>query len=208
MQKAQEQNIFIRGTGEAEQAGRVPGRAPPSPAIPPKRAKVTAEQGGPAAPVFLQELKDTAVSIGHDFLLMVVVTGNPQPHLTWYKEKVPLASIKKKVKEEEEEEEEEDYGSLRILNSKVSDAGVYSCVAKNKHGEAVSTATVTVTDMEEINPWHKPDSLLGHSVGQEWGTSVDAEHRPLSKHSSSHWTLRHEQNWEEKENLNACLSWA
>ncbi|ETE60701.1 hypothetical protein L345_13554, partial [Ophiophagus hannah] len=153
MQKAQEQNIFICGTGEAEQAGRVPGRAPPSPAIPPKRAKVTAEQGGPAAPVFLQELKDTAVSVGHDFLLKVVVTGNPQPHLTWYKEKVPLASIKKKVKEEEEEEE--DYGSLRILNSKVSDAGVYSCVAKNKHGEAVSTATVTVTDMEGMDKLYK-----------------------------------------------------
>lgn len=148
MQKAQEENIFIHGTEEAEQTGRVPGRAPPSPAIPPKRAKVTAEQGGPAAPIFLQELKDTAVSIGHDFLLKVVVTGNPRPHLTWYKEKIPLASIKKKVKEEEEEE---DYGSLQIFNSKVADAGVYSCVATNKHGEAVSTATVTVTDMEGMD---------------------------------------------------------
>lgn len=147
MQKAQEQNIFIHGTEEAGQTGRGPGRAPPSPAIPPKRAKVTAEQGGPAAPIFLQELKDTAVSIGHDFLLKVVVTGNPQPHLTWYKEKVPLASNKKG----KEEEEEEDYGSLQILNSKVADAGVYSCVAKNKHGEAVSTATVTVTDMEGMD---------------------------------------------------------
>ncbi|XP_042314697.1 LOW QUALITY PROTEIN: striated muscle preferentially expressed protein kinase [Sceloporus undulatus] len=127
--------------------GRGLGRAPPSPAIPPKRAKVTAEQEGPAAaPVFLQELKDEAFSIGHDILLKVVVIGNPQPCLSWYKEKVLIVSTKEKDKEEEEEEE---YGCLRICNSKADDAGIYRCVAKNQHGEAVSSATVRITDMED-----------------------------------------------------------
>ncbi|XP_060628877.2 striated muscle preferentially expressed protein kinase isoform X1 [Anolis sagrei] len=130
------------GTG-----GRGLGRAPPSPAIPPKRAKVTAEQEGPAeAPVFLQELKDVAVSIGHDALLKVVVIGNPRPHLSWYKENVLIDPTKEKDKEEEDEDE---YGCLRICNSKVDDAGIYRCVAKNRHGEAASSATVTVTDMED-----------------------------------------------------------
>uniref|UniRef100_A0A8D0BPJ1 Ig-like domain-containing protein n=1 Tax=Salvator merianae TaxID=96440 RepID=A0A8D0BPJ1_SALMN len=142
MQNSQGGSRLGRGTEEAGGTGRGLGRAPPSPAIPPKRAKVTTEQGGPAAPVFLQELKDTAVSIGHTLVLKAVVTGGPQPHLSWYKDKVPVARTK-------EEEEEEEYGSLRIYNSKPADAGVYRCVAKNKHGEVVSSATVTITDMED-----------------------------------------------------------
>ncbi|XP_061465384.1 striated muscle preferentially expressed protein kinase isoform X2 [Rhineura floridana] len=144
MQKSQGLNNLHRATDEAVGMGRGMGRAPPSPAIPPKRAKVTSEQGGPtAAPVFLQELTDTAISIGCSILLQVVVTGSPQPHLSWYKEKVPIAPIEKKDGREEE------YGSLQIHNSKAEDAGVYSCVAKNEHGEAVSSATVTITDMED-----------------------------------------------------------
>ncbi|XP_054826431.1 striated muscle preferentially expressed protein kinase [Eublepharis macularius] len=143
MKKAQGLNNLNRATEEAGGIGRGLGRAPPSPAIPPKRAKVAAEEGIPAAPVFLQELKDTATSIGHNILLRVVVTGSPQPHLSWYKEKVPVAPA------EEEEKEEEEYGSFWIRNSKGTDGGVYSCIAKNEHGEAVTSATVTVTDMED-----------------------------------------------------------
>ncbi|XP_053140297.1 striated muscle preferentially expressed protein kinase isoform X2 [Hemicordylus capensis] len=145
MQKSQGQNTLSRATEEAGGTGRGLGRAPPSPAIPPKRAKVAAEQEGPAAPVFLQELKDMAISLGQNILLRVVVTGSPQPHLSWYKEKEPVAPTKDK----EEEEEEEEYGSLRIQCSKAADAGVYSCVAKNEHGEAVTCATVRITGMED-----------------------------------------------------------
>ncbi|XP_025022994.1 striated muscle preferentially expressed protein kinase [Python bivittatus] len=197
MQKAQGQNTFLQGTEGAGETRWAPGRASPSPAIPPKRAKVTAEQGGPAAPVFLQGLKDTAVSIGHDFLLEVVVTGNPQPCLTWYKEKLPLASLQKKDKEEEEE----DYGSLQICNSKVADAGVYSCAAKNEHGEVVSTATVTITDMEDSEPGeddasstqvtqrsHLQDETTYSSPTGESDTLVDASMKttPTSAPGLSH----------------------
>ncbi|XP_062972873.1 striated muscle preferentially expressed protein kinase isoform X2 [Elgaria multicarinata webbii] len=140
MQKSQGKNNLSRATGEAVGTGRGLGRAPPSPAIPPKRAKVTAEQTGPAAPIFLQELKDMTTSISHDILLRVAVTGSPQPHLSWYKDKMPFAPT---------QEKDEEYGSLRICDSKVADAGVYSCVAKNEHGEATSSATVTITGMED-----------------------------------------------------------
>uniref|UniRef100_A0ACB8G232 Uncharacterized protein n=1 Tax=Sphaerodactylus townsendi TaxID=933632 RepID=A0ACB8G232_9SAUR len=141
MKKSQGLNNLSRATEDAVGRGRGEGRAPPSPAIPPKRAKVAAEQGDPSAPVFLQELKDTGVSIGHNILLRVVVAGDPQPHLSWYKEKVPIPPTT-----EGEEKEEEEYGSFWIRNTEVSDGGVYSCIAKNEHGEAVTSATVTVTD--------------------------------------------------------------
>ncbi|XP_044293904.1 striated muscle preferentially expressed protein kinase isoform X2 [Varanus komodoensis] len=142
MQKPPGQSSLGRATGDPAGAGRGSGRAPPSPTIPPKRAKVTAEEGGPAAPVFLQELKDTAAALGCDLVLRVVVAGRPQPHLTWYKEKAPFAPPREGGAEEE-------YGSLRIRNSKAADAGLYSCVAKNEHGEAASSATVTITGLED-----------------------------------------------------------
>ncbi|KAF7241776.1 Striated muscle-specific serine/threonine-protein kinase [Varanus komodoensis] len=144
MQKPPGQSSLGRATGDPAGAGRGSGRAPPSPTIPPKRAKVTAEEGGPAAPVFLQELKDTAAALGCDLVLRVVVAGRPQPHLTWYKEKAPFAPPREGGAEEE-------YGSLRIRNSKAADAGLYSCVAKNEHGEAASSATVTITGLEGMD---------------------------------------------------------
>lgn len=152
MKKSQGLNNLSRATEEAGGTGRGLGRAPPSPAIPPKRAKVVAEQGDPAAPVFLQGLKDTAVHLGSNILLRVVVAGSPRPHLSWYKEKVPLAPT------EEEGKGEEEYGSFWIRNTRVTDGGVYSCVAKNEHGEAATTATVTVTGVEGMED-------VGHGAG-------------------------------------------
>ncbi|KAJ7346016.1 hypothetical protein JRQ81_001966, partial [Phrynocephalus forsythii] len=151
MQRAHGQHTHSRATEETGgTGGRGLGRAPPSPAIPPKRAKVTTELGGPVAPIFLQELQDTSVSIGQEILLRVAVMGSPQPHMSWYKDKVPLFHTQEKGKEEGNKENEEEYGCLRIRNSKADDAGIYRCVARNKHGEATSSATVTITDMEVL----------------------------------------------------------
>ncbi|XP_015282388.1 PREDICTED: striated muscle preferentially expressed protein kinase [Gekko japonicus] len=143
MKTSQGLNRPSQAAEEAGGTGRGSGRAPPSPAIPPKRAKVATEQGDPAAPVFLQELKDTVARAGHSILLRVVVAGSPWPHLSWYKEKVPVAHT------EQEENEAEEHGGFWIRNSKVTDGGVYSCVARNEHGEAVTTATLTVTGTED-----------------------------------------------------------
>ena len=72
-----------RGT-RGEDAGT---RAPPSPGVPPKRAKVGAGGGaGAGAPVFLRPLKDAAVSAGSDVQLRVVVSGTPQPSLSWFRD--------------------------------------------------------------------------------------------------------------------------
>ncbi|NXN08393.1 SPEG kinase, partial [Indicator maculatus] len=115
--------------------------APPSPGIPPKRAKVTAEQDeGPArlaAPVFARKLKNAAIGTGCDIRLRVVVVGNPQPSLRWYRNEELLAP------------REEEYGSLWIRDSKKEDAGVYTCVAENEQGEAMTSAVLAIIDMED-----------------------------------------------------------
>lgn len=130
-------------SGASGESGRVMGRAPPSPGIPPKRAKVTAEQGtaekGPtrlAAPAFVRKLKNAAIGTGCDIRLRVVVVGNPQPNLRWYHNEEQLAP------------RGEEYGTLWIRDSTKEDAGVYTCIAENERGEAMTSAVLAIIDME------------------------------------------------------------
>uniref|UniRef100_A0A8D0KRN7 Ig-like domain-containing protein n=1 Tax=Strix occidentalis caurina TaxID=311401 RepID=A0A8D0KRN7_STROC len=120
-----------------------PRAAPPSPGIPPKRAKVTTESGvleegpaRPAAPVFARKLKNAAIGTGCDIRLRVVVVGNPRPSLRWYRNEELLAPC------------EEEYGALWIRDSKKEDAGVYTCIAENEWGEAMTSAVLAIIDME------------------------------------------------------------
>ncbi|XP_054686239.1 striated muscle preferentially expressed protein kinase isoform X2 [Grus americana] len=136
-----------QGRGGTTRAGGEPRAAPPSPGIPPKRAKVTAEPGAPeegparlAAPFFARKLKNAAIGTGCDIRLRVVVVGNPQPSLRWYRNEELLAPC------------EEEYGTLWIRDSKKEDAGVYTCIAENERGEAMTSAVLAIIDMEEDRP--------------------------------------------------------
>ncbi|KAM6421514.1 striated muscle preferentially expressed protein kinase [Rhynochetos jubatus] len=133
-----------QGRGGTGRAGGEPRVAPPSPGIPPKRAKVTAEPGAPeegpsrlAAPCFARKLKNAAIGTGCDIRLRVVAVGNPRPSLRWYRNEELLA------------QREEEYGTLWIRDSKKEDAGVYTCIAENERGEAMTSAVLAIIDMED-----------------------------------------------------------
>ncbi|KAM6268493.1 striated muscle preferentially expressed protein kinase [Porphyrio hochstetteri] len=133
-----------QGRGGTTRAGGEPRAAPPSPGIPLKRAKVTAEPGvpeegpaRPAAPVFARKLKNAAIGTGCDIRLRVVAVGNPRPSLRWYRNEELLAP------------REEEYGTLWIRDSKKEDAGVYTCIAENERGEAMTSAVLAIIDMED-----------------------------------------------------------
>ncbi|NXE89010.1 SPEG kinase, partial [Menura novaehollandiae] len=133
-----------QGRSGTSRADGEPRAAPPSPGIPPKRAKVTAEPGPPeegsarlAAPCFVRKLKNAAIGTGCDIRLRVVVVGNPQPSLRWYRNEEQLA------------QGGEEYGTLWIRDSKKEDAGVYTCVAENEQGEAMTSAVLAIIDMED-----------------------------------------------------------
>ncbi|XP_063198230.1 striated muscle preferentially expressed protein kinase-like [Chroicocephalus ridibundus] len=137
MHRAQVRSGTSRASGD-------PRAAPPSPGIPPKRAKVTAEPGGPeegparpAAPAFVRKLKNAAIGTGCDIRLRVVAVGNPRPSLRWYRNEELLAP------------REEEYGTLWIRDSKKEDAGVYTCIAENESGEAMTSAVLAIIDMED-----------------------------------------------------------
>lgn len=116
-----------------EEAGT---RAPPSPGVPPKRAKVGAGGGAAAgAPVFLRPLKDAAVFVGGDVRLRVVVSGTPQPSLSWFRDGHLLPPPAPEP------------SCLWLRNCGAQDAGKYSCRAQNERGQACCEALVTVLEV-------------------------------------------------------------
>ena len=124
-----------RGT-RGEDAGT---RAPPSPGVPPKRAKVGAGGGGPVAvagaPVFLRPLKNAAVCAGSDVRLRVVVSGTPQPSLRWFRDGQLLPAPAPEP------------SCLWLRRCGAQDAGVYSCMAQNERGRASCEAVLTVLEV-------------------------------------------------------------
>uniref|UniRef100_A0A481B7N0 non-specific serine/threonine protein kinase n=1 Tax=Sus scrofa TaxID=9823 RepID=A0A481B7N0_PIG len=121
-----------RGT-RGEDAGT---RAPPSPGVPPKRAKVGAGGGAVAgAPVFLRPLKAAKVSAGSDVRLRVVVSGTPQPSLSWFRDGQRLPPPAPEP------------SCLWLRSCGARDAGVYSCRAQNERGQASCEAVLTVLEV-------------------------------------------------------------
>ncbi|KAM8790385.1 striated muscle preferentially expressed protein kinase isoform 3-T3 [Rhynchonycteris naso] len=117
----------------SEEAGT---RAPPSPGVPPKRAKVGAGGGaGAGAPVFLRPLKDAAVFVGCDVRLRVVVSGTPQPSLSWFRDGQLLPPPAPEP------------SCLWLRNCGAQDAGKYSCRAQNERGQACCEAVLTVLEV-------------------------------------------------------------
>ncbi|XP_077011349.1 striated muscle preferentially expressed protein kinase isoform X7 [Tamandua tetradactyla] len=114
-------------------------RAPPSPGVPPKRAKVGAGGGtppaAPGAPVFLRPLKNAAVFAGRDVRLRVVVSGTPEPSLSWFRDGQLLPPPAP------------DSSCLWLRSCGVQDAGVYSCKAQNQRGQASCEAVLTVLEV-------------------------------------------------------------
>ncbi|XP_070345782.1 striated muscle preferentially expressed protein kinase isoform X10 [Equus asinus] len=116
-------------------------RAPPSPTVPPKRAKVGAGGGvGAGAPVFLRPLKDAAVCAGSDVRLRVVVSGTPQPSLSWFRDGQLLPPPAPEP------------SCLWLRSCGAQDAGVYSCRAQNTRGQASCEAVLTVLEVGENRP--------------------------------------------------------
>ncbi|KAM4697498.1 striated muscle preferentially expressed protein kinase [Rhinophrynus dorsalis] len=116
------------------------GAAPPSPGVPPKRPKVLTEPGQPSPPQFIRKLKNAAIGTGCDIRLKVAVSGHPLPSLSWYKNQESI------------QPGGEEYGTLCIRDSKMEDAGVYTCVAQNALGEAITTAVLAIIELEDSEP--------------------------------------------------------
>eukprot|EP00062_Callorhinchus_milii_P023860 gi/632983154/ref/XP_007908507.1/ PREDICTED: striated muscle preferentially expressed protein kinase isoform X3 [Callorhinchus milii] len=130
----------------SEEVGRGPGSlAMPKPPPERPRGQAMAELFQP--PTFLRKMKNAAIGTGCDIRLKVAVTGSPTPALSWFKNKWPVG------------QECEEYGALWIRDCKPADAGVYTCIARNRLGEARSSAVLAVLDLEDSEECAEDDTF-------------------------------------------------
>uniref|UniRef100_A0A8C6SH91 Ig-like domain-containing protein n=1 Tax=Neogobius melanostomus TaxID=47308 RepID=A0A8C6SH91_9GOBI len=129
MRKSEVQMTLKKGADEAA--------APPSPLMPPKRAKASSDQVVPGGGSPSPGMRNAAVGTGCDIRLKVSVTGDPQPSLYWYHNEELLNM------------DNQEYGGLWIRDCKPSDAGLYTCIANNHQGETRSSAVLAVLDLGE-----------------------------------------------------------
>uniref|UniRef100_A0A3Q2PPQ8 Ig-like domain-containing protein n=1 Tax=Fundulus heteroclitus TaxID=8078 RepID=A0A3Q2PPQ8_FUNHE len=119
----------------------------PYPTIPSKKAKIKdvpglqnheGETPDVSAPVFTRKLRKAAVGTGCDIRLRVSVSGHSKPSMTWFHNEEPIPPSEAK-----------DSGGLWIRDCHTDDAGLYTCVASNKLGEASCSAVLAVMDLGE-----------------------------------------------------------
>uniref|UniRef100_A0A2C9JD97 Ig-like domain-containing protein n=1 Tax=Biomphalaria glabrata TaxID=6526 RepID=A0A2C9JD97_BIOGL len=93
-------------------------------------------------PVFLQKPKDVTVKAGKPAELKCAATGQPPPEISWQKDggdNFPAARDRRMHVYPNDDK-------FFIMDTRIADEGVYSCMAKNEAGVIISNATVTVLE--------------------------------------------------------------
>lgn len=93
----------------------------------------------PEPPQIVRHLQPQTATSGRSIRFAALVSGVPQPQVTWYKDSEALYSDPKHKFLHDQEEH-----TLLLLDVSPEDAGVYSCEAKNEYGEDTSSAHLTV----------------------------------------------------------------
>jgi len=135
-------------------------------------------------PAFTTRLQSKRVPAGEMIRLNCVVDGQPEPSVTWYRNNQPIA-------ESGRFQINNTFGlcTLKILDARKEDAGVYSVRAVNKNGEATNSAEVVVVAVaEELEvsreestrkPWFLIDvQNTSAQVGQRAVLEAQATGRP------------------------------
>ena len=94
------------------------------------------------APKFTRPIQPCIVIEGQPCTFSAIVSGDPQPDITWLLEKVDLKMTQRHSTTFDPATKT---CSLIISNCQQADTGVYSCKASNTAGSATCTANVVVT---------------------------------------------------------------
>ncbi|XP_065051708.1 myosin light chain kinase, smooth muscle-like isoform X2 [Rhopilema esculentum] len=94
----------------------------------------------PAAPKFVEKLKDVEVSEGKAARIECVVSGEPEPDIDWTFEGQPI----KEGGRFKFYFEKDDVVGVEVKNVSVDDEGFYECIATNKSGKATSKCELLV----------------------------------------------------------------